>query len=360
MQRTISTVLALVLSAAASAADTQRGEWPYYGGDAGSSKYSPLAQIDAGNVNALRVAWTWNSPDDALVGPATRERPGYFKPTPIMIGGVLYTSTPFSEVAAIDAASGTTLWTFDPHAYAAGRRPANSGWQHRGVAWWSGKVAGRREERIVIATGVGELIALNARSGTPIPSFGKDGRVDLQAALIRNEEDRRFVGFNAPPMIVGNSIVVGCTVFDRPTAPEMPAGHIQAFDAVSGAPKWIFHTVPQGNERGVETWQNESWKYSGNTNAWPPFSADPELGLVYIPVGTPTNDYYGGDRKGANLYAESLLAIAADSGKLAWHFQGVHHGLWDYDFPAAPTLVDIKVDGRRIKAVAQVSKQGFT
>ena len=140
----------------------------------------------------------------------------------------------------------------------------------------------------------------------------------------------------------------------------MPAGHVQAFDVVSGAPKWIFHTVPQGTERGVETWENDSWKYSGNTNAWPPFSADPRLGLVFIPVGTPTNDYYGGDRHGNNLYAESLLAIAADSGKLVWHFQGVHHGLWDYDFPAAPTLVDIKVDGRRIKAVAQVSKQGFT
>lgn len=360
MQGTISTLLAVVLSAAASAADTQRGEWPYYGGDAGSSKYSPLAQIDAGNVNALQVAWTWNNPDDALVGSATRERPGSFKPTPIMIDGVLYTSTAFSAVAAIDAASGATRWTFDPRAYASGRRPTNSGWQHRGVAYWSGEVGGRAEQRIVIATGVGELIALDARTGLPVASFGRQGRVDLQAALIRKEGDRRFVGFNAPPMVVGNSIVVGCTVFDRPTAPEMPAGHIQAFDVVTGAPKWIFHTVPQGNEHGVETWQNESWKYTGNTNAWAPMSADPQLGLVFVPVGTPTNDYYGGDRKGANLYAESLLAITADSGKLVWHFQGVHHGLWDYDFPAAPTLVDITVDGRRIQAIAQVSKQGFT
>ena len=251
MQRTISTLLAVVLSAAASAADTQRGEWPYYGGDAGSSKYSPLAQVDAGNVKGLQVAWTWNSPDDALVGAATRERPGYFKPTPIMIDDVLYTSTAFSQVAAIDAGTGATRWVFDPRAYAAGRRPANSGWQHRGVAYWSGKVGGRTEQRILIATGIGELIALDARSGTLIKSFGNDGRVDLQAALIRREEDRRFVGFNAPPMIVGNSVVVGCTVFDRPTAPEMPAGHIQAFDVVSGASKWIFHTVPQGAEPGV-------------------------------------------------------------------------------------------------------------
>lgn len=151
MPRTISMMLALLLSAAATGADTQRGEWPYYGGDAGSSKYSPLAQINAGNVQTLQVAWTWNSPDDALVGGTTRERPGYFKPTPIMIDGMLYTSTPFSEVAAIDAASGTTLWTFDPRAYTVGRRPANSGWQHRGVAYWSGKVGGRTEQRIVIA-----------------------------------------------------------------------------------------------------------------------------------------------------------------------------------------------------------------
>ncbi len=352
MTKTISMVFAALVCAAAAAAQSPRGEWPYYGSDAGSSKYSPLAQIDAQTVQRLEVAWTWNSADDALVGAATRERPGYFKPTPIMIDGVLYTSTAFSQVAAVDAGTGTTLWVFDPKAYTAGRRPANSGWQHRGVAYAQG--------RIFIATGIGELIAIDARTGRPIKSFGKDGRVDLQAALIRKEEDRRFVGFNAPPMIVGNSIVVGCTVFDRPTAPEMPAGHIQAFDVVGGAPKWIFHTVPQGTQRGVETWENGSWKYSGNTNAWPPFSADPALGLVYIPVGTPTNDYYGGDRPGNNLYAESLLAIEADSGKLVWHFQGVHHGLWDYDFPAAPTLVDINVDGRRIKAVAQVSKQGFT
>jgi len=181
VQKTIATV-ALLLSATVSAAESPGSQWRYYGGDAGSSKYSSLAQIDARNVGSLEVAWTWNSPDDALVGAATRERPGYFKPTPLMIDGVLYTSTAFSEVAAIDAGTGATRWVFDPHAYAAGRRPANSGWQHRGVAYWSGKVGGRTEQRILIATGIGELIALDARSGQPIASFGKDGRVDLQAA----------------------------------------------------------------------------------------------------------------------------------------------------------------------------------
>jgi quinoprotein glucose dehydrogenase len=363
MQRHAIALAALTswLPLVAAADEPARGEWPSYGGTTRSDKYSPLAQIDARNVQSLQVAWTWTSPDDALLSAGTtKERPGYFKSTPLMIGGVLYTSTGFSQVAAIDPASGKTLWNFDPQAYAVGRRPANSGWQNRGVAYWEGTAEGRREKRILIATGVGQLIALNAETGVPVASFGKEGRVDLQAALIRNEEQRRMVGFNAPPMIVGDVVVVGCTVFDRPTSPEMPAGHLQAFDVRTGAAKWIFHTVPQDREAGVETWENDAWKFAGNTNAWAPMSADSELGLLYVPTGTPTNDYYGGDRKGDNLYAENLLAIDANSGRLAWHFQGVHHGLWDYDFPAAPTLADITVDGKRIKAIAQISKQGFT
>jgi quinoprotein glucose dehydrogenase len=341
-------------------AEINNGEWPYYGGDIGSSKYSPLRQIDRGNVQSLQIAWTWESPDDALIGKQTRERPGYFKPTPIMVAGVLYTSTGFSQVAAIDAATGRTLWIYDPQAYNAGRRPANSGWQHRGVSYWEGKVHGKRQRRILIATGIGELHALNADDGKRIEAFGSNGRVDLQAGLIRNDDERRFIGFNSPQLVVGDMIIIGCTVYDRPTTSQMPAGHVQAFDVRSGERKWIFHTVPQAGETGVETWHDEAWKYSGNTNAWTMFSADPQLGLVYIPTGTPTNDYFGGARPGDNLYAESLLAIEAATGKLRWHFQGVHHGLWDYDFPAAPTLVNIKVDGKRIAAVAQVSKQGFT
>lgn len=343
------------------AADTSKGEWPYYAGTIQATKYSPMSQIDAKNVKSLQVAWEWNSPDEALLASgATRERAGYFKSTPIMIGGVLYTSTAFNQVAAIDAGTGKSLWVFDPKAYAVGRRPANSGWQHRGVAYWEGKVGVKNEKRILIATGIGDLIAIDATSGEIVKSFGKEGRVDLQAALIRNEEDRRAIGFNSPQLIVGDVIVIGCTVAERPMPGGNPVGHVQAFDVRTGERKWIFHTIPQGTEPGVETWQNESWKTTGNANPWSMFSADPELGIVYLPNTTPTNDYYGGARKGNNLYAESLLAVNANTGKLVWHFQGVHHGLWDYDFPAAPTLVDIKVDGKRIKAVAQVSKQGFT
>jgi quinoprotein glucose dehydrogenase len=228
------------------------------------------------------------------------------------------------------------------------------------VSYWTGRVGDHDEKRIFIATGVGELIALDAKSGRPIESFGKGGRVDTQAALMRNEDDRRAIGFNSPPVIVGDVAVLGCTIAERFTPTGNPAGHVQAFDVRTGALKWVFHTVPQDKEPGVETWEDESWKHTGNTNAWAPLSADPELGIVYVPGSTPTNDYYGGNRRGDNLYAETLLAIDATTGKLIWNFQGVHHGLWDYDFPAAPTLVDIKVDGKRIKAVAQVSKQGFT
>jgi quinoprotein glucose dehydrogenase len=358
---TLISIVAAANGSAVFAADTSKGEWPYYAGTIQATKYSPLAQIDAKNVQSLKIAWQWDNPDNELLSSgATRERSGAFKATPIMIGGVLYTSTALNLVAAVDAGSGKTIWTFDPKAYASGRRPANSSWQHRGVAYWEGKVGGKSEKRIFIATGIGDLIALNAENGEIVKSFGSEGRVDLQAALIRNEDDRRAIGFNSPQLVVGDVIVVGCTVAERPLPNGNPTGHLQAFDARTGERKWLFHTIPQNKEPGAETWENESWKLNGNTNPWSMFSADPELGIVYIPNTTPTNDYYGGARKGSNLYAESLLAINANTGKLVWHFQGVHHGLWDYDFPAAPTLVDITVGGKRIKAVAQVSKQGFT
>lgn len=362
--RSLSITLLVALASTSAHADTDtntdKGDWPYYGGTIGATKYSPLARIDAKNVGSLQPVWTWDSPDNALVGTATKERAGSFKATPIMIDGVLYTSTSLNLVAAIDAGTGKTLWTFDPKAYDSGRRPANSGWQHRGVSYWEGRVDGRTQRRIFIATGIGDLIALDARTGAVISSFGNQGRVDLHAQLIRREEDRRAIGFNSPQLVVGDVIVIGCTVAERPAPNGNPVGHVQAFDVRTGAPKWLFRTVPRDKEPGVETWEDGSWQRAGNTNPWSMFSADPKLGIVYIPNTTPTNDYYGGDRKGDNLYAESLIAVDVQTGKLKWYFQGVHHGLWDYDFPAAPTLVDIKVDGKRIAAVAQVSKQGFT
>ncbi len=347
---------ASITSIAADDDSSRTGEWRHYGGDGASSKYTPLSQINANNVNQLKIAWVWESLDNKLVDDkVTRQRPSYYKSTPLLVNGKLYTSTSLNQVAAIDPASGETLWSFDPKAYEQGR-PANSGWQHRGVSYWESK----NDKRIFITTGLGELIALNAETGKLITSFGDNGRVDLQAGIISDEKERRLIGYSAPPAIVKDTIVVNCTVTDGVRTIAMPTCHVRGFDVRTGKQTWIFHTVPQKGEPGNDTWEEGSWEYTGNTNSWTMSSVDHELGYVYVPTGTPTNDYYGGHRKGYNLYAESLLCIDAATGKLVWHFQGVHHGLWDYDFPAAPNLVDIEVDGKKIKAVAQVSKQGFT
>lgn len=330
------------------------GEWRHYGADGASSKYTPLAQINRDNVNQLQEVWRWESPDNALQS-KIRQRTSYFKPTPLMVNGRLYLSTSFSLVVAVDPATGKTIWEFDPKAYEQGR-PANSGWQHRGVSYWESD----NDRRIIIATGTGELIALNADTGKPIAGFGNEGRVDLQAGITANDAERRLVGYNSPVAIVKDTVVVGCTVTDGVRTQAMPTCHVRGFDVRSGEQRWIFHTVPQKGEPGVETWEDDSWQYSGNTNAWSMLSVDEDLGYVYIPTGAATNDFYGGHRKGDNLYANSLLCIDAETGKLVWHFQTVRHDLWDYDLPAAPNLVDIVVDGKPIKAVAQISKQGFT
>jgi len=357
LRRAPAVVLACIICATDYAeALTSSIEWPSYAADTKSTRYSPVSQISVENVRSLAIAWTWKSPDDALAAKVTSARPGQFKGTPLMVDDRLFMVTALGQVAALDPTTGKTQWLFNPKAYKSGRLPPNTGWQHRGVAYWkSGD-----DRRVLLAAGNGELIELAAETGMPIPSFGIDGRIDLLAALAHTKDERRQIGFNSPPVVVGDVVVVGPTIDDDPKTPRQPAGHLQAFDVRTGKRKWVFHTVPQNHERGVESWQDESWRYTGAANVWGPFSADPELGIVYAETGTSTNDYYGGHRKGDDLFAESLLAIRSDSGKLLWYFQGVHHGLWDYDFCAAPVLIDIRVDGKPVHAVAEVSKQGFT
>ncbi len=332
----------------------EKGQWPYYGGDAASRKYSPLTQINKENVSKLKVAWTWDSPDLPLQQQNRMLSTFGFAATPIMINGVLYISTSLSQVAAIEAQTGKTIWVYDPESYKAGR-PANLGFVHRGVAYWTDG----KQERIFIATGSAHLIAIDAKSGKPIPSFGENGRVELTKAIPRAVAPSLY-SVTAPPVIYKDIVIVGSSIHDGPVNKEMPRGDVQAFDARTGKPLWIFHTVPQEGEFGVETWENDSWKYSGNTNVWTLMSVDEELGYVYLPIGTPTNDWYGGHRHGDNLFAESLVCLDARTGKRIWHFQTVHHGLWDYDLPAAPVLCDLTVNGRKIKAVAQITKTGFT
>lgn len=329
------------------------GEWRYYGGDAGSSKYSPLTQITRANVNRLDVAWRWSSIDNEIVK-TSPARPGMYQDTPIMVNGVLYTTTSLGVYVAIDPTTGRMLWKYDPEIYKGGGRPPNLGFTHRGSAYWTD---GTRR-RIISGTHDAHFVSIDAETGKPDPAFGDNGRADVIADLPYAERMRNYA-INSTPVVVKNVIISGANITDGPLVKEQPRGDVFGFDVRTGKKLWTFHSVPQKGEFGYDTWEEGAAEYTGNTNVWSMISVDEELGYVYLPFGTPTNDYYGGHRPGANLFAESLVCLDAATGKRVWHFQAVHHGLWDYDFPAAPNLLDITVNGRRIKAVAQVSKQGF-
>lgn len=330
------------------------GEWPSYGGTTANARYSPLDEISAENISRLRIAWRWASPDQALLERDPALKTWLNEATPVMIGGVLYVSTSLSQVAALDAASGRTLWVHDPEVWRAGT-PANRGWLHRGVAHWAG---GGRRGRVFHASGNGWLIALDGATGRPVEGFGDGGRVDLTAGLGRPVE-RALYSATSPPVVVGDVVIVGSSIHDGQWRLPMPPGDVRGFDARTGRQRWIFHTVPQAGELGNETWEGGSWRDAGNTNVWTVMSADPEIGTVYLPVSTASNDLYGRERPGDNLFAESLVCLDAATGRRRWHFQIAHHGLWDYDLPAAPNLVDLVIEGRPVKAVAQVTKQGF-
>jgi glucose dehydrogenase len=328
-------------------------EWRTYGGTYASARYSPLAQIDRDNVGQLRVAWRWRSPDHDVMARDSLVETFVNEATPLMVGGVLYVSTSLSQVAAIDAATGQTLWTHDPEVWKL-VTPPNHGWVHRGVAHWTDG----SEARIFIGTGKAFLIALDARTGQPITSFGNAGRIDLTEGLGR-PVSRDLYAVTSPPVVVRDVVVVGASILDLPVRRDLPPGHVRGFDARTGQLRWIFHAIPQAGEVGNETWEQESWKTTGAANVWAPMSADEDLGYVYLPFSTPANDYYGGLRHGDNLFGESLVCLEAATGRRVWHYQFVRHGVWDYDLPAAPNLADVTVNGQRVKAVAQVTKQGF-
>lgn len=338
---------------------TLANDWPSYGGDNGSQKYMPFDQIDKTNVSTIANAWTWQSSDNATVADNHKQEnyratPAGYKATPIVVNGTMYVPTSFGRIAALDAQTGAEKWVFDTKAWEAGR-PPNLGYNTRGVGYWEGN----GKQRIFLATNDSYLWSIDAVTGDPDQSFANQGKLDLAQGLGR-EIDRRQYGVVSPPLITNNRVVVNSIINDGPTTKEMPPGNVRAFNPETGALEWMFQTIPQAGEFGNETWEDGSWEYTGNTNSWTIMSADDELGIVYIPIGTPTNDWYGGLRKGDNLFAESLLAVRADNGERIWHYQMVHHGVWDYDLPAAPTLVDINVNGKPIKAVVAISKQGFS
>ncbi len=334
------------------------GEWRATGADPKNTKYSPLDQITGENFTELEIAWRWTSISTEVTSRNEAIRLGQFKTTPLMVGGLVYASTALGQVAAVDAGTGELVWSYDPRTYDRLDRPANLGWQHRGVSYWEDDDTD--DARIFIATHDLRLVALNARTGALYPDFGEGGVVDLSGSLGREIDPTRLT-HSSPVAIARDTVVVGSVVQDTAlTRREASPGHVRGFDARTGEMKWIFHTIPQGDEFGNDTWQNGSWRYSGHTNVWGTMAVDDELGYVYLPTGTPTNDWYGGMRPGDNLFAESIVCLDAETGQRVWHFQAIHHGLWDYDFPTAANLLDITVDGREIKALAQTSKQAFT
>ncbi len=350
---------------------TANGKWPSYAGNLSSDRYAPLAQMTPGNTDDVEIVWRWRSPDNDIDGPQNSR----FESTPLMIDGVLYTSTSFSQVAAIDAGTGETLWVHRTEAHQYGR-PPNNGFLHRGLAY--AEANGRKY--LYIATGDGRLIAINPVSGERISGFGSlgNGTVDLiedvprlnaSNFILNDSHDQPFtpdlsgivvqVGNSSPPVICRNVLIVGSQVHDGEVLPPSPPGDVRGFDPVTGELLWTFHTIPREGEFGIDTWGNDSWKENGNTNVWAPMSVDEELGHVYLPVSCPTNNYYGGRRPGDNLFANSIVSLDCTSGERNWHYQTVHHDIWDYDLPAAPNLMNITVDQQPVKAIAQVSKQGF-
>ncbi len=337
---------------------TQNTEWRTYGADLANTRYSPLDQIDKSNFNTLEVAWRFKTDN---LGP----RPEYrLQSTPLVVGGVLYsTGGTRKAVVALDAATGELKWVYSTNegqrAELAPRRLSG-----RGLAYWTDG----KEERIVYVTAGYVMVALDAKTGRPVPGFGKSGMVDL-----RQEADQVIdpvaadIGLHAAPIIAQGVIVIGSAhAGNDPGSGVVPRsrtnvkGMVRGYDVRTGQRLWIFHPIPRPGEFGNETWLNDSWSYTGNTGAWSQMSADEELGLVYVPTESATNDFYGGHRPGPNLFANSVVALNLKTGTRRWHFQTTHHELWDWDLPCAPILIDLVVGGRPIRALAQLSKQGFT
>ena len=314
-------------------------DWPVTGGDPGNTRYSPLNQINRDNVARLQIAWTYHT------GDAPPEGPSEIQATPIVVAGVLYTTTPALAVIALRADRGTLLWRFDPFAHRARTTHVN-----RGVVYW----ADGRDHRIFFTAGR-RLYALNARTGQPIPGFGDSGSVDLGAGLGRDVTNAYLVA-TSPGVIYKDLLIQGTRVGEEEgSAP----GDVRAYDVRSGRIRWTFHTIPHPGEPGYGTWPPDAWRTAGGANSWAGMSVDVQRGLVYIPTGSATPDFYGGARRGANLFANCLLALDAATGTWRWHFQTVHHDLWDRDLPAAPNLVTVTRKGERVSAVAQIAKSGF-
>lgn len=332
-------VTALVAIAAALPAFPQAvplaGDWPLYGRDSGSTRYSPLDQINRENVATLQRAWVYH----------TGERGRALEATPIVVDGLLYFATQSQQVVALEPETGKEIWKYDPQ---------SNGAEFRGVSYWPGDE--RFPARILFGTGDGRLIALDAKTGVPAAGFGDNGIVDLRAGVMGEFPDARY-GVSSPPAIYRNAVIVGPATQEGPSLG--PSGDPRAYDARTGKLLWRFHTVPQPGEPGAETWGPDGWQNRSGPSQWGAATVDVERGLVFLPVGQPADSFYGADRKGTNLYSDCVIALDALTGKLIWYFQATHHDLWDYDLSAPPALVDVRRNGETVPAVAQITKMGL-
>ncbi|MBB1162019.1 pyrroloquinoline quinone-dependent dehydrogenase [Aquariibacter albus] len=356
LQKTALAVAALAAGIAASAADN--GNWREYNGDKSGSRFEPGLGVTAQSVKNMKVAWRIPLPGNQISADNPELRTWVNQSTPLAIDGVLYSSSPLGIVTALDGTTGKTLWTWDGGGWVDGT-PPNLGFISRGVSYWSDG----KDKRLFVGTPDAYMVALDAKTGKPVESWGDKGRVDLTKGL-RRPIDRSLVSPTTPPIICGGQVIPSLAILDsfaigRDPLKFHPPGDVRGFDVKTGKPNWTFHVPPQEGELGHETWEGGSAKSTGGGNMWTRASCDDELGLVYLPLSTPANDFYGGHRKGDGLFGESLVALNAKTGKVVWYFQVAHHGLWDYDLPAAPNLMDLTVDGRKIKAAVQVTKQGF-
>ncbi len=357
MRTQIAIILCLASAVCAQQPSTKNGEWPYYTADLNGTKYSPLDQINASNFSQLEVAWRFKTDNFGT-------RPEYkLEGTPVMVRGVLYTTAGTRRsVVALDGKTGEVIWSYSLRE---GQRAAIAPRQlsGRGVSYWTD---GRGDDRVVFVTTGYRLVELNAHTGQPVSSFGKNGIIDLKEGMVKGtgqqiDLETGEAGLHSTPLVVKDVVIVGSSFKEGMTVVthNNTKGNVRAFDARTGKLLWTFHTIPRPGEFGNETWENGSWTTNGNTGVWTQMTVDEDLGLVYLPVETPTSDFYGGHRPGNNLFAESLVCVDLRTGKRKWHFQVVHHPIWDYDLSSAPILADINVNGKAIKAVALPSKEAF-
>src|SRR5215813_1924219 len=337
---------------------TKNGEWPMYTADLRGSKYSPLDQVNASNFSKMEVAWRFKTDN---LGPRPENK---LEGTPIMVKGMVYaTAGTRRSVIALNPRTGELKWIYSMDEGERATRWAPRQLSGRGLSYWTD---GRGDERIIYVTTGYRLVELNAKTGALIPSFGDNGILDIKVGVVKGNDQQidlegGEIGIHAAPTVTGDVVIVGSSMREGATVPthDNTKGVVRAWDVRTGKELWRWNTIPRPGEFGNDTWGDNSWVNNGNTGVWAHITVDEELGLVYIPVETPTSDYYGGHRPGANLFAESLVAVDLKTGVRKWHFQFVHHPIWNWDMTSAPILSDINVNGRPVKAVSVASKQGW-